>query len=139
MKKTLLATVLITLAACGGSGGSDGGSNNTPTGSNETPQKTPTGVVINKDLKLEITGSNNTATVAKSTKSEINISGNANLIYVQSNISTLDIVGNDNTFEISNGVTIDDCNVMGDSNKLIKPNGLTVQCEIQGKNNLGFN
>lgn len=137
MKKLLPMLIILSLSACGGGGG--GSSNKQTDIEQDKTNNTPSGVVTNSETKLMITGNNNTATVAKSSKSEINISGDKNIIYIQSNIGALDIVGNGNTLEVSNGVTVDDCNVIGSDNKVVKPNGLTLTCKITGQNNTGFN
>ncbi len=132
-----LALTLL-LPACGGSGGS-GDTKPSNNSASSTANTTPSGIVTNKDGKLNITGDNNTATVISDKKAEISISGDRNVIYIQSNVSTLDVVGNSNTFEVSNGVTIDKCMIIGDTNKATKPTDLTITCSIQGKSNSGFN
>lgn len=136
MKRVFPLALTLALTACGGGGSDTKPSNNT---SSSTANTTPSGIVTNKDGKLDIIGDNNTATVISDKKAEISISGDRNVIYIQSNVSTLDVVGGNNTFEISNGVTIDKCMIIGDTNKAVKPTGLTVPCSIQGKSNSGFN
>jgi hypothetical protein len=127
---TTLALSLI-LAACGGSGGGGGG-----TPPITTPDK---GMMSNKDGKLDIQGDNNTATIIYTKKTKINVSGDNNMVYAQSAVESLDVVGDGNTFDISNGVTVDSCNIVGDNNKAVKSEGIKINCSILGKNNTGFN
>lgn len=143
MKSVFCLTLALSLSACGGGGGGSTTTGNTTkpaSSSSSTATGLPSGSVTNKDGKLEILGNNNTATANYSDKkNEISVSGDGNIIYIQTNTSALDIIGNGNTIEVSNGVTIDKCNILGDNNQAIKPTGTTIACSLLGKDNTGFN
>lgn len=133
MKKAIyLSVVSLSLFACGG-GGSSG---NSDAGTNPP---TNSGNVSTKGNELSIVGSNLTATANSATKNKISISGHGNMIYIQTNTESLDIIGDSNKIDISNGVTIDNCTIVGNNNNAIKPSGMKVPCTVAGQNNTGFN
>ncbi|UUA73563.1 DUF3060 domain-containing protein [Cellvibrio sp. QJXJ] len=135
MKYAIIALTLSTLAACGGGGG--GSPSNNVSTSSEGKNTTPTGTVNSTASKLEITGSYNTATVTS--RKGIDVTGNNNTVYIQTSIDYLDVSGDSNTFDISNGVTIDECNIIGNENKTIKSEQLKITCTVIGEQNTGFN
>lgn len=142
MNKTVLFTLSITLIACGGgSGGSSNTITNTKQSSSFESSSTGTtsGTLSNKDGKLSIIGNYHTTTVNSTDKTKISISGDGNMVYIQTNIDDLSVTGNSNTFDIANGVTIDDCTIIGDKNKAVKSASLKIPCTVLGTNNTGFN
>lgn len=124
-RRTILAVSVLTLAACGGGGG--GGGNTAPSGgTTSTPEK------------FEVTGSNQTTTLNKTTKVAAYIGGNENTVYIQTSLSLLEVSGTGNKIDIANGVTIDKCSVIGVNNTATKPTGTTLSCDVAGVNNIGF-
>lgn len=135
MKKAVLFTLSLTLAACGGGGGSGGSTTDT-----NTPDITgPSGTISNTDGKLSIMGNGHTATVNSTTSAEISVTGNKNTVYIQTNTKHLDISGNENTVDISNGVNVGECTILGNKNKIVKSEGLKIECTAIGTDNTGFN
>ena len=135
MKLASIIALSLTIAACGGGSGS--GSRPAPTG-NTTPDKTPTGTVTANNETLRIVGNYQTATANSTTPNKISISGDGNTIYIQTNTDSLDIIGNSNFIDISNGVTIQSCTLVGNANKAQKPSGLKIACSVAGNDNTGF-
>lgn len=129
MKKLAVALTIIALTSCGG-GGSD-----TPS----TNIQNEVGSVTNTDTNLTIIGNNQMQTVNRNQKSSVKITGNSNGVVIKSNISELKIVGDSNTIDITTGVLIDDCNIIGNSNTLVKMSGQSVTCKVVGNSNTGFN
>lgn len=150
MNKLITIALSLSICACGGGGG---GSSGSTTGTTKTTtsaaqssssqassaDSVASGKVTHKDGKLDINGNYNTATANNSTPEEISISGNGNTVYIQGNLIALDVIGNDNIFEVSNGVTIQSCNIIGNNNKATKPTGLKIECKTSGTGNTGFN
>jgi hypothetical protein len=126
MKFTAIA-LLTLLTACGGSGG------------DSDDDREPTGIINDDTSSLSITGSNHTATVNSINEKAISITGDNNTVYIQTPIESLDILGSENTIEISNGVTIGECSVTGSDNHASKPSQMSINCDITGSNNKGFN
>jgi len=124
MKKTVLCIFLLSLGACGG-------------GSTDTGGETEViGSVVTTSDSVKITGDGSTTTINSVVKRSLSISGNYNLVYVQVPIKTLDIVGIGNQIEVSNGVTVDDCIVVGNDNSVI--GAVSIACNVTGENNEGF-
>lgn len=126
MKYTAIAFTL-SLAACGGSG--SGGGSDEPTSS---------GAIKKTETTTEITGNNHTATINSTQKTGISVSGNKNTIYIQTPVLYIDIIGNDNIIELSNGVTVDECEIMGNRNKANKSADIKLTCQVFGNENTGF-
>jgi hypothetical protein len=132
MKKLAIPALSLIITACGG-GGSDSSTQSA------TKPTTPSGTVTNTNGTLTVIGDYQTATANNTPKNKISISGDGNTIYIQTNAESLDIIGDSNTIDVSNGVTIQSCTVLGDKNKTIKPSGLKIACSVAGNNNTGFN
>lgn len=125
MNKTLLTALCFSLFACGG-GGSGGDS------------KAPTAVVTNSDDSLKIIGNDTIQTFNKPKSADIKIIGDSNFVYAKTNVTVLDIAGDNNNIDLAAGVVVSSCKVSGNNNKLTKADTTPIQCSTVGINNQGF-
>lgn len=60
------------------------------------------------------------------------------IVYVQSDLDKLIISGSNNILYFSEGVSVSGCEVRGNDNTAVTPDGLTLNCEVTGLGNTGF-
>ncbi|MCP4270861.1 MAG: hypothetical protein GY781_02685 [Gammaproteobacteria bacterium] len=59
-------------------------------------------------------------------------------VYVQSDLSKLIVSGSNSLFYFSEGVSVKGCEVSGNDNTAIFPEGFVLSCEVTGVGNTGF-
>jgi len=59
-------------------------------------------------------------------------------VYVQSDLDKLKISGSNNILHFSEGVSVSGCEVIGNDNTAITPDGFSLNCSVSGIGNNGF-
>lgn len=126
MKKLAVITTIsiLTLAACGG--GSKG--NNDYSNDADTRE-------------ISISGKNSTQTIEKSSKNEqiaLIVSGIGHTLDIKSDLESLTISGQNNTFNFSENITVKKCEINGLNNTANLSKNVSISCTITGSGNTGF-